>query len=466
MRFLRDVFDYRQVAWLVILAAAGYFTWLAFASEGWWGGGDALVHYRMARFAWQHPLLFLDLWGKPVFTLLSAPFALFGFKAMRLFNILTALLTAWTAFDLLRRMELRNGVLAMVLILTAPIYFILIPSTLTEPLFGFVLLLAPWFMLRGKYVAGAAVVSFLPFIRSEGMFLLVFYVLFLLLNKKRNALPWLGLGTVLVWSAGLLAYGDPLWLVEQFPYHAGSIYSSGPWWHYGGMLRELWGPVLLWLSLAGSGLIVLSAISKREYGSSLFWLLLAPALAYFVMHSVLYWLQMGGSAGLARIMAPIVPVAAVLTVAFIDRIRLLIPSRHAWVWPLLLLLLSAYTVSQVARAYHLPLGLMPEERVIRKTLADHAAPTEDEAFLHYFHPFIIHELGVDPYDTARVMEGFMGRGRGIAEPGSLVYWDSHYGPQEGRTPLDSLMSDTTFVLLHQSEAQENEAFSVYIFRRE
>ncbi len=56
------VFAFFAVVFVVI-------TIIAFLSDGAIGGGDHYVHYRMARYSWQHPEYFLDLWGKPVFSI-------------------------------------------------------------------------------------------------------------------------------------------------------------------------------------------------------------------------------------------------------------------------------------------------------------------------------------------------------------------------------------------------------------
>ena len=62
----------------LVLMSMGYFAILAFSSDGSWGGADATVHYRMARYSWVHPELLLDMWGKPMLTIFSSPFAQFA----------------------------------------------------------------------------------------------------------------------------------------------------------------------------------------------------------------------------------------------------------------------------------------------------------------------------------------------------------------------------------------------------
>ena len=56
-------------------------------------GADNVAHYQIARFSFRYPELFLDLWGKPVFTTLLAPFAQLGFKAAKGYNIMISVFT-------------------------------------------------------------------------------------------------------------------------------------------------------------------------------------------------------------------------------------------------------------------------------------------------------------------------------------------------------------------------------------
>ena len=83
----------RIVLLLTGLLAVALFL-LRLVSDGVREMGDGIQHYMMARFCWRHPELILDLWGKPLFTLLASPFAQFGYKGMSAFNALLAFTTA------------------------------------------------------------------------------------------------------------------------------------------------------------------------------------------------------------------------------------------------------------------------------------------------------------------------------------------------------------------------------------
>ena len=81
---------------LVILAALFILmVTLALLSQGYFGGADNITHYLISHYAFKYPHLFLYSWGRPLYTMLSAPFAQFGLFGVKLLNILLGLLTAY-----------------------------------------------------------------------------------------------------------------------------------------------------------------------------------------------------------------------------------------------------------------------------------------------------------------------------------------------------------------------------------
>ncbi|MFM7619728.1 MAG: hypothetical protein ACKO5Y_07805, partial [Bacteroidota bacterium] len=69
------------------LAACSYVLLFLFA-DGVAGGGDTYTHFFMSKYAGNHPELFLNQWGKPVFTTFFFPIAQLGFKAVLGFNLM------------------------------------------------------------------------------------------------------------------------------------------------------------------------------------------------------------------------------------------------------------------------------------------------------------------------------------------------------------------------------------------
>jgi len=71
---------------------------LAIILDGTGGGGDSVFHYMYSKYAIEHPENFFNHWAKPVYTMLSCPFAQFGFIGIKLFNVLMSLISAYFTY--------------------------------------------------------------------------------------------------------------------------------------------------------------------------------------------------------------------------------------------------------------------------------------------------------------------------------------------------------------------------------
>ena len=71
----------------------------------------------------------------------------------------------------------------------APDYFLMQFSGLTEPLFGLVLVGSVALMMTGRPGWSAALISWLPFVRSEGFILIGIWVVYLAWQRHWRYLP-------------------------------------------------------------------------------------------------------------------------------------------------------------------------------------------------------------------------------------------------------------------------------------
>lgn len=116
------------IAYIII----GVLTIMFFQGTG--DSGDSIAHFLHAKYALKHPHLFFSHWGKSIFTLLSFPFAQFGFAGMKVFNLLVSLATMALTYQTARHLKYPNYALIGLLWLFAPLVFVLTFSGLTEPL--------------------------------------------------------------------------------------------------------------------------------------------------------------------------------------------------------------------------------------------------------------------------------------------------------------------------------------------
>ena len=162
---------------------------IAFFTDGTGGGGDSLTHYFISESAWSTPSYFLDLWGKPVFTLLSSPFAQFGFLGIKLLNILVGVLSSFVTCLVAKELNKPYYWLILPIAFIAPAFYAYTFSGLTEPLFALFITAGIYAVIRKNFVLACILISFLPFIRSEGLLFIGVFGLYYLLNKKWKLLP-------------------------------------------------------------------------------------------------------------------------------------------------------------------------------------------------------------------------------------------------------------------------------------
>jgi len=213
---------------IISLIVFGILLLFAFNTYTTGDAGDSITHYLYAHYAFRYPQFFLHHWAKPIFVLLSAPFAQFGFKGIIVFNSLCATLSALFSFYIAKNLKIKQSWLVFVFVFFAPLYFKLIFSGLTEYLFGLFLVIGIYLISKSKSTSEAVIISFLPLIRSEGLLVLGVFAVYFLIRKKYKALPYLLSGQLIYTVIGAFYYKDILWIVNKIPYaNLGSPYGKG-----------------------------------------------------------------------------------------------------------------------------------------------------------------------------------------------------------------------------------------------
>lgn len=298
------------------------------AGDGVLEKGDGVNHYLIARYSWRHPELFLDLWGKPLFTLLASPFAQVGHFGVAVFNIVVAMTTACAGVLALRK---AGGVAQMVfpfLVLLAPQYVMMTLAGMTEPLFGLLSVLSILFLVYDRPVLAAIVASLTPFARPEYVAFLPAVCAWLVLRKEWRALPWCLFGFVFYALLTTVVWGEPLWFWTSDPYqNAGGIYGSGPWNFFVHRAEQVIGRPLLTLGVLA--LVLWPVIwwpDRTERRTHLMMLITeaAPALGIVLIHSLLWFVGTRGSAGLLRVLVTSIPMAALFAGMTLGRGGLLV----------------------------------------------------------------------------------------------------------------------------------------------
>ncbi len=432
--------------------------------------GDSILHYLYSKYAFKHPELFLHHWAKPVFVLLSAPFAQFGFTGMKVFNAIVTGVTLFFTYKICRSLELKNALLTIVLLLFAPLHFVLIFSGLTEPLFAAFLSGSLYLMLRERYLSSAIVLSFLPFVRSEGLVIIAVWVFYFLLKKKWYAVAGLVVGHVVYAVVGYLFYDyELLWVFRKMPYNYRSQYGSGNFTHYFVQMTYIVGiPIyaLLWLGVISIAKNTLQGISNLY--------IQVPILlgfgAFFMTHTMAWYLGLMGSMGLVRVLISVMPLIAIIALLgfnFITENIFIHNNKIKFVIKFVLigyLLIFPFTPNPAAFNWEdLKLNKYDKQAI---QVRDHITTNLDidqRKFL-YVHPYMSEILNIDHFDPQQHQElqpDFMQH----LNEGDVVIWDFWFSVIERGVSKKMLDNSPELDLIYELKDDERKTtYAVYVKR--
>ena len=245
-----DIRNGYRTAFLAIAAFAVCSIAAAVKSRG-FIESDGATHFIFARHAFEQPMFFVDIWGRPLCTsLFSVPARLGGLIGVRFTSMLAAIACAIIAAAIAKGQRFRYPVLALIFTLGQPLLFLHSFSELTELPFAVVIGLAFLSYQRRRWWAMAIFAAIAPLGRPEGFVFIVLAAAALLAHRKWLATAILPLGLI-AWSiAGHLLTGPAdrpwwHWLMDHWPYESGSEYPRGPLLSFAAVLPMVVGPFAL-----------------------------------------------------------------------------------------------------------------------------------------------------------------------------------------------------------------------------
>lgn len=421
--------------------------------------GDSVTHYLFAKYAPQHPKLYFHHWAKPVFVLLASPFAQFGFDGMKVFNALATLGTLFLTYKIAERLKLQNSFAVMIMLIFSPMYFVLTFSGLTEPLFALFLAAGVYLVTKRKYTAAILLISFLPFVRSEGLIILGVFGLYLMIRQKWKLIPLLAVGHLVYSLAGYFVHHDLLWVFREIPYaRLDSVYGRGELTHFAKQLFFILGLPSFILLLLGVVSIVKDVI-KGKKSRVLPVVILGAFLAFFLAHTLFWYLGIFGSMGLTRVFICVMPLMGLIMLKgfnlFTEEI---IPAKKN----LPKIFRTAILVYIVAFPFTKTHGSIVLERDLELSV-DQKAAIEMEKFIHgeftkvpltaYEAPYIGMALGIDPFDPAQ-RNDLNPENLKSLKPGDLLIWDSHFAEVDMKLKREDLNKDSTFTNIYNTRMLE------------
>ncbi len=431
---------------------------------------DPTIHFLRARWMWMYPWMAVDVWDRPLFTLVySIPahwpgsgFA--AYVAAKVATVAIAAVTAWLTYELARAYGLERPALVIPLMWLQPCVFLLSSQTTPEPLFALLLVIALWLRQRGRVVGGLIVASFLTLVRPEGFLLLPLWAWWAARDPRsphsvtgRVALILsLAIAPALWWYLAAQITLDPLFPVHNWPALFMPVDTAMSQLRRGGLLHALMeNEGTRWSETLGVALVLPFVVGlwvtlgRRETRFAI-----ALALAVFAGHLV------GGRIGFfgwAPVPAAYVCVAPALAFATLAGWNVVARALSGLRQPRLLALAAGIVLSIALAGDVAFADGQPGTREWRPILdavqwfRGHPLPVARFIWSQSYADVLLER---DPMENPLRFGDRPGAVAALtrAEPGTLVQWDDHIGPASYGLSGNDIESAGLAPLYHTSNA--------------
>ena len=433
--------------------------------DGTGDSGDSITHYLYARYAPVHPELFFHHWAKPLFVLLASPFAQFGFNGIKFFNLLNATLTLWLTYKLAKKLEFPNPILAILILATCSGYFTLTFSGLTEHLFAVLLVASVLLLVKDKYILGTLLVSFLPFVRSEGLLMLGVIALFLVLKKQWKALPLLSVGHVVYGLAGATVHGSVFWIFTKIPYASMTAYidEKANWFDFIIKLYNFTGiPQFVFWVLGIVAMVFLIKKRPPQYNRVLT-LIYGSFFALFIAHSLFWYYGIFLSMGLSRVLNAVMPMFALIGLCGFNFLQTVLTNHKVKITlnTLLISYLLIFPLTSNPAAIKPKRNLMAsDDQRVAAHIADVLKAKYPDHTYYLLHPQLALSLGVDYFDETKIKDF----GKYWQQPlpkNAILIWDSWFCVVDADILLEKVEKDTRLEKIETYKSTNNWQFVLF-----
>lgn len=443
-----------------LLLALSFFTVVIiyFKADSPYDTGDGIVHYQIARYSWKYPLLLLDWWGKPFFTLASSPFAQFGMKGMYIFQALNAAITSILLYRIALKLKLNYSWIIPVFVFFAPVYFAVMNSGLVEIFFGTVFAFSAWLVFEKRYYASALVASLLPYVRPEAYVVMPLLFLIYIYRRKFLAIPLLLTATIFYSIIGYFHFKDMLWFIHQNYALVGDSYVElkGDYFHYFKFHHQIWGSAYAVFLVLGIAIIftrvfkLVRGKSKYEFVEEVFILFLGNTVGCFILHSLLYAVPgILNNLGMVRYLATLIPSSAIIALIGLNIIDLPKFTRKGILKPAVLIITVILVFGSSLSQWFFPFRPNQEQVVMRQMANYIQQEMPDFKKIYFFHPLFPYYAELDPYDHNKVEVLWSADIERLNQlpDSTLILWDSHFLKGDVGIPFEWLSENPNYIML-------------------
>lgn len=497
----------KQLDFFIALVLFLLLFWFGLRSTGTYQDDD-MAHFMIAKYASRYPVLLLDIWGRPLFTMLYLPAAQWGLVGARLLSAAIAVATAWLTVLYARRAGLVWVPLVWVWVVFQPEFFLLSFSILTELLFALFLILAIRFVQQKRLGAATLLFALLPLVRYESAIWLFAWGLYLVYLRRWRLALLTVLPLLLFNGYWAIIRSDPAQLL--FPFDRAVRGTSGFDYDYGRgdplhYLRLL--PIAIGLPLVALGALGLGRRLLRGLR-----LPHVVGLVLFGFYTTGFWLAPGiGMAGYVRHLAGLAPLVAILAAEGIEVLvraedvrtsevvltTLIAGSLGSVYWMIgqprvatscliaLAIFLALWIWSRRSPTVIRPAGVLAslgasvltivlllvnihpfrlsEEHLTIQTAAESFQSSDlNQHFTLGSNTWFAHFAGIDPFNPSRYGR-LTPENLSAAAAGSIIVWDSHYSPRlYSQMPLEQLENSLCYERLDSFNSSD---FSIHFFKK-
>lgn len=436
----------RRAAVWIWCAIALIASLLVFIVPGTGDGGDSIQHFLTAKYAFQNPAFFFDLWAKPIYMFFAAPLSQLGFKALMLGNVWLGLGSACLVYRCAERLQIKGAAWGMLFLFSVSGFVPLLYSGLTEPIFGFVLMLSLYFALGERLSLSLVIISFLPFVRNEGWAIVAVFLLWLLIQKEWKKIPLLGLGAIFISLIGWPFQGQWNWIYTKIPDIGGqATYGEGSFWHFFDKLNYVIGIPLYALLLIGGLALIISVFRSAERSNiaqwnNFLWLVAGSYTAYFLAHSLAWWLPGIKSMGLERVLVGTIPLAILIGLYGWQYLLSWLPQKwQKWLGGAIAayVIIFPFTANHAAYDWNRDFQLSPDQ-IVAKEAVPFLLANYPETVWYHEHPYFNFLGERNPFDAQQYHRILTVNDFSKLPTGTPVIWDSWFAVVEGQQSLESL----------------------------
>lgn len=441
---------------------------LFFDGTGENGSGDSILHFLYSNQAINNKALFFNHWAKPLFVLVSFPFAQFGIIGMKVFNVIVTFFSLYLTYSSAKNLGLKKPIIAPIILLFTPLFFVLTFSGLTEPLFALFLILSSFLFIKNNYALGTIILSFLPFVRSEGLIIIGVFAFYMMIKKLWKYLPLLSIGHLFYSIVGYFFYKDFLWVFNKIPYaKLTSTYGNGKLSHFVHQQFYVIGAPIYFLLGIGIIFIIYSFFkSKENITSKISLLILGTYLAFFIAHSLFWFLGIFNSMGLKRVLISVAPLIAIISLFglnfIIDSIKNLAFKKYLQLFLMIAVILFPFSGNKAAIDFKKDFSLAESQKIAIQTVEFVNEIKNENSTFSFSDAYLSLLLDINYFDE-KIRNPLTTESHKSIKASEIIIWDNWFSVVENGVSKDKLLANKNLKHLKTFSSYKEREITYMVF---